>query len=255
MLVSKLLLFPLSAIVLPLLGSALVVPSDSTSNNLGQRDTQATSIKENDQFYPPYRPPYRPPYFPPWCRYRPWRCRGGGWRGGWGRRRPYEATTTTQEGGGDKTLSKREPLFVGDFDTSLNTLDFDFWKRSTLSPEEEQALSKRDLFDLETDLDFVDFGIWKREQLDQAQSSTLVEKDSTPATTDEKALAKRGFYGGGYGGGYGFGGGSYSGGYYGGRWGGYRGGRWGGGGFGYGFGGPWKRSLDDSTSSSVADQE
>ncbi|GAA6001258.1 hypothetical protein JCM5350_000712, partial [Sporobolomyces pararoseus] len=220
MLVSKLLLFPLSAILLPSFGSALVVPSDS---NLEQRDTQPTSIKENDQFYPPYRPPYRPPYFPPWCRYRPWRCRGGGWG-----RRPYEATTTAQEG--DKTLSKREPLFVGDFDTSLDSLDFDFWKRSTLSsPEEDQALSKRDLFDLETDLDFVDFGIWKREQLDQAQSSALVERDSTPThNDDEKALTKRGFYGGGYGGGYGFGGGSYSGGYYGGRRGGYRGGRWGG---------------------------
>ncbi|GAA5989706.1 hypothetical protein JCM5350_007363 [Sporobolomyces pararoseus] len=238
MLVSKLLLFPLSAILLPSIGSALVVPSDSTSNHLEQRDTQPTSIKENDQFYPPYRPPYRPPYFPPWCRYRPWRCRGGGGRGG---RRPYEATTTTQEGGGDKTLSKREPLFVGDFDT-FDTLDFDFWKRSTLaSPEEEQALSKRDLFDLETDLDFIDFGIWKREQLDQAQSPALVEKDATPThENNEKSLAKRGFYGGGgygrgYGGGYGFGG-RYGGGY-GGRFGGYRGGRWGGGG-GYRYGGP-----------------
>ncbi|GAA5974414.1 hypothetical protein JCM3765_000392, partial [Sporobolomyces pararoseus] len=122
---------------------------------------------------------------------------------------------------------------------------------------ENESLSKRDLFDLETDLDFVDFGIWKREQQDQAQSQALVERDSTPAHDDEKALAKRGFYGGGghgfgRGGGYGFGG-SYSGGYYGGRFGGFRGGRWGGG--GYRYGGPWKRGLDESTSSSIADQE
>ncbi|GAA5972612.1 hypothetical protein JCM3765_004839, partial [Sporobolomyces pararoseus] len=118
MLVSKLLLFPLSAILLPSIGFALVVPSDSNSN-LEQRDAQPSSTKEPDQFFPPYRPPYRPPYFPPWCRYRPWRCRGGGWG-----RRPFEQHDATAQGGGggDKNLSKREPLFVGDFDT-FDTLD------------------------------------------------------------------------------------------------------------------------------------
>ncbi|GAA5948639.1 hypothetical protein JCM3765_004952 [Sporobolomyces pararoseus] len=153
MLFSK--LFVYSALLLPA-ALALVVPegSASTSNGLVAKREETpsspaavapNSIKESDQFYPPYYPPWRPPYFPPWCRYRPWRCGGGGWGGGWGGggggypRRPYDHNEPSkrdyEDANANEQLEKRNP--GGD---TLDYQDYEVWKR------EQQDLVERDRF-------------------------------------------------------------------------------------------------------------
>ncbi|GAA5820988.1 hypothetical protein JCM11491_006830, partial [Sporobolomyces phaffii] len=128
MLFSKLLL---SASLLVPAALALVVPEGSPA--LEQRDATLASPASTST-----SPDSVEPNYPGWrrrCRYRPWRCYGGGYGGGgWGGGgwRPRDGK---REEGAENSLSKR--FFFDDFDD----FDFDFWKRSSSSPAESDDSS------------------------------------------------------------------------------------------------------------------